>query len=135
MAGHRFTKDDPNKPKPGPNTPGSGFSDLEKMIGNDLNNRFNPGGYGPGGMGGFGGGGQNFNNNPYQNIDPKGFMGGNGGNPNNFGPNGGNPNNFGPNAGNQQVGGGGNMPPGGYTPPPPPNTGPANLGPDFFVPV
>ena len=134
MAGHRFTKDDPNKPKPGPNTPGSGFSDLEKMIGNDLNNRFNPGGYGPGGMGGFGGGGQNFNNNPYQNIDPKGFMGGNGGNPNNFGPNGGNPNNFGPNAGNQQVGGG-NMPPGGYTPPPPPNTGPANLGPDFFVPV
>ena len=154
MPGHRFTKDDkPNVPGSSPSS--SGFSDLEKMIGQDLNNKFgHPGGFGGGGMGG---GGNNFNN-PYQNIDPRGFMGNNGGNPGNVGPGqnpgnfgpGQNPGNFGPNSqspgnygptvpgGNQYVGGnmqpgnvpGGanipsNAPPGGYS---------GNLGPAFFVP-
>ena len=111
------------------------------MIGNDLNNKFNnPGGFGGGGMGGnMGGNGMGGNmggggyggmggNNPYQNIDPRGFVGNNGGNPGNMGYN------PGP-GGNQFVGQGGNVPggnvPGGYTP----GSSPANMGPDFFVPV
>ena len=102
----------------------SGFSDLEKMIGNDLNNKFNhPGGFGGGNNnpGGFGGG--MGPNNPYQNTDPRGFMGNNGGNPGNMGYN--------QPGGNQFVG---NNVPGGQGGNVPGNT-PGNMGPDFFVPV
>lgn len=142
MPGHKFSKDDhPNGPGSKPSS--SGFSDLEKMIGQDLNNKFgNPGGFGGGG----GMGGNNYNN-PYQNIDPRGFVGNNGGNPGNIVPGqnpgnynpGQNPGSLGPNGGNQYVGG--NMPPGGNVPGGaniPSNTPPGgysgNLGPAFFVP-
>ena len=125
MPGHQFTKDFKPKPSPfnSPSPSSSGFSDLEKMIGNDLNNKFNqPGGFGGGGMGGGGMG--SFGGNPYQNLDPRGFMGNNGGNPGNMGFN------SGP-GGNQYVGGPGGNVPGGNTP----GSSPANMGPDFFVPV
>jgi hypothetical protein len=111
MGGHKFTKD-PKGPG-GPNNPstkGSGFTDLEKMLGEDLNKKFNQGGFGgPGGNGGYGGQGG---------YGGPGFGGGSVPPNNNFGP-----------GGNQYVGGGqpgSNPPPGTYTP--------ANLGPDFYVP-
>ena len=156
LPGHNFTHDVKPPPPFGPGSPGSsGFSDLEKMIGQDLHQKFNnPGGFGgggqggmgQGGMGGFGGGGMgqggfggggmggnDFNNNPYQNLDPRGFMGNNGGHPGNTGPNvpGGNQFVGGNNPGN--IPGGANIPGGNV-----PSSGghvPANLGPDFFVPV
>lgn len=122
IAGHRFTKDWHNGPKVPPGAPGSNFSDLERMLGEDLKNRFN----GPGGFGGFGGnnmgGGTGNNFNPYQKMDPKNLIGNSGNTPSNNGPN---YNQF--VGGNNPTSGTGN---GGY---PSPST-PANLGPNFYVP-
>jgi hypothetical protein len=123
MGGHKFTKDykgRPGGPGRASNPSSSGFGDLEKMLGQDLNNRFGGQGFGgPGGLGGpgsQGGMGGNQFGNPYHNIDPKALIGGNGGNPNGYGSVG----------NNQFVGGTQPYPQGGSTPP--------NLGPQFFVP-
>lgn len=121
IPGHKFTKDPKGFPSVPPSVPPSNFDDLEKKLGEDLNNKFKQGG-GGGGFGGFGGnnmgGGGGINFNPHQQMDPKGFFS----NPNNP------PSSNGPN--NQFIGGG--FQPGGASTPAQNN--PGYYAPNFYVP-